>query len=180
VIPLTPSLVPLLLSVGEQGALPSTTPGPSRRLRCALPPQAQGRRRAHRQQGQALVEFALMLPALVVVCFGIVQIILMLRADSAVADLARQASQKVALEGRCEDSCLQTLIDRTGLAPAALHIVVTAAGADGTGHALPATYGDDVVVQVTYDYGLDIPFLGHLQRTLGASATQVSTTFQGS
>jgi len=58
--------------------------------------------------------------------------------------------------------------------------VVTAAGADGTNHALPATYGDDVVVQVTYDYGLDIPFLGHLQRTLGASATQVSTTFQGS
>lgn len=179
-IPLTPSLVPLLLSVGEQGALPSTTPGPSQRLRCALPPPGGGHGRARGQQGQALVEFALMLPALVMVCFGIVQIILMLRADSAVADLARQASQKVALDGRCEDSCLRTLIDRTGLAPAALHITVTATGADGTGHALPATYGDDVVVQVTYDYGLDIPFLGHLQRTLGASATQVSTTFQGS
>ncbi len=132
------------------------------------------------QHGQSLVEFALMLPALVLVCFGIVQLILMLRADSTVADLARQESQQVALNGRCEGSCLQTLIDHAGLSTAALHVVVTAANADGTAHALPATYGDDVVVQVTYDYGLDIPFLGHLQRTLGASATQVSTTFPGS
>ncbi len=182
-LPLTPSLISLLLVADnrdQRGTDPSPGPGPSHSRVPAPPPRAQGRRRARGQRGQALVEFALMLPALVVVCFGIVQIILMLRADSAVADLARQASQKVALDGRCEDSCLRTLIDRTGLAPAALHLAVTATGADGMGHALPATYGDDVVVQVTYDYGLDIPFLGHLQRTLSASATQVSTTFQGS
>ncbi len=143
-------------------------------------PPRRARTADRRRAGQSLVEFALILPAVIVVAFGIVQIILLLRADGAVADLARQDVQKVALLGQCEGSCLQDLTGRTGLVAAAVHVAVTATGADGTDHALPAAYGDDVTVRVTYDYDVAVPIMGHLQRTLGATATQVSTAFRGS
>ena len=129
--------------------------------------------------GQSLVEFALILPAVIVVAFGIVQLIFLLRTDGAVSDLAHQDVQEVALLGQCDGTCLQDLIGRLGLSPGAVQIDVTALGADGTAHALPAAYGDDVVVQVTYTYGFDVPLLGHQQRALGATATQVSTAAQG-
>jgi len=149
-----------------------------RRLSCPTPPaprhaailppgQASG--------GQSLVEFALILPALILLVFGGVQLLLMVRADSAVGHLAQQDAQTIAVTGDCAAACLAALTTTAGLNPAALLVEVSAHTGD-TVHPLPAVWGDTIAVAASYRYSFDVPLLGHLDRQITTVASVTALT----
>src|SRR5579859_4747708 len=83
--------------------------------------------------GQALVEFALMLPIFLFVVFGVVQLIFILRADGAVHDVARQAVRLVAVAGSetgAVDTSVQHLASTEGLTPHQLIVQVSTVSSD--------------------------------------------------
>jgi Flp pilus assembly protein TadG len=153
-------------------------------------------RPAARQDGQALVEFALMLPVFLFVVFGVVQLIFILRADGAVQDVARQTARLAATAGgetSSVDASTQQLAAMEGLDPRDLIVQISTTGSDGATQlgsphaadavaqvpAQPAAYNAPVSVSLTYTYGVNVPLWGHQTVTLLANATATSAAFGG-
>lgn len=105
------------------------------------------------QRGQALVEFALMLPLLLIVLFMVVDFGVGLTRWIAITNAAREGARLGAVGAAEADIRLKTVDTSDGILSDP-DILVGFSDADGDGGIDP---GDSVVVDVTYDYSLITP-----------------------
>lgn len=100
------------------------------------------RRRWGSERGAAAVEFALILPILVLILFGVIEFGGVYNAQLMVTSAAREAARSMALHGVVADAEAVAVDAAVGIDPAALDVTVT-----------PATCaaGADVTVTVAYD-----------------------------
>lgn len=144
-------------------------------------------RRAPR--GQALIEFALVLPTLVLLLLTILQAGIVVLDDmrlQAVADASCRQAAALGGETSAVDDALTTLLRRNGLDPAQTTVAYDTDqgqgmthGADATGSvgaAPPATgYGGSVTVRLTYNLAPLVPLPGVTTWGLQASSSEGST-----
>jgi Flp pilus assembly protein TadG len=115
-------------------------------------------RRRHSARGSAAVEFALVLPILLVIALAMVQVGLFARDRLLVEAAARAGARAAAVEA---DECAirdQAVAAAPGLDPASLTLTVSRTG----------TRGDPVEVTVTYVDDVRVPFVDWL---VGSSVT---------
>lgn len=112
--------------------------------------------RGDRDRGQAAVEFALALPLVAMLVFGIVQLVVVARDQLAVElaarDGARAASVAAAPDGAARDAATSAVALRP------LEVDVT-------------TRGDHVTVSVSHRTATDVPLIGPLLGDVEVSAT---------
>jgi len=118
---------------------------------CWLPKRRAGCRSG--QRGQALVEFALVLPLLLIVVFITVDFGVGLTRWIAITNAAREGARLGAV-GAAEGAIRQKTIDTSDGILSAGDIEVGFSDADGNGGIDP---GDSVVVDVSYNYDLITP-----------------------
>jgi Flp pilus assembly protein TadG len=125
------------------------------------------RSRFHREDGQAFVEFVIVLPVLALLCFGILQFGLLFRDYLAITDAARVAARAAAVK-RTNDPCgaaetaIQNTVDSDQWAE--ISITCTADGASG---------GDQFTITIEDPFEWPFPDLfGIPDPTLTASATE--------
>ena len=125
------------------------------------------RRRGHEQRGASAVEFALVLPLLLVVALALVQVGLLVRDRLLVEAAARAGARTAAVdpdEGAVADAVARSAPD---LDAGALTVAVVRAG----------TQGDPVTVTVGYTSAIRVPFIGWLI-THGVAMTSTATDRQ--
>ena len=116
----------------------------------------------HDERGQATVEAALVLPLVVLLLLGVVQIGLLVRAEVLVTHAAREAARAAAVDAD-PDAATHAATNSSSLDAARMKIDVR--GRDGP--------GSRVQVEVTYTAPTDVPLIGPLlgDVTLQATAT---------
>ena len=140
-------------------------------------------REARTESGAVAVEFALVVPVLLLVLFGIVDFGLMINRDSLVNNSAREAARRGTLvpeHGAIEEvaeSVLESL-------PGDVAVIVTCEKPDGTGCTVPDTdagvagniaTGDAIIVEVEYEHD----WITFLPTTIGqGDATTLSKTIR--
>ncbi|MEO8477279.1 MAG: TadE/TadG family type IV pilus assembly protein [Actinomycetota bacterium] len=125
------------------------------------------RRRAHEERGASAVEFALVLPLLLVVALALVQVGLLVRDRLLVEAAARAGARTAAVDpdqGAIAEAVAGSAPD---LDPGALSVAVGRAG----------TQGDPVTVTVDYTSAIRVPFIGWLI-THGVAMTSTATDRQ--
>ena len=125
------------------------------------------RRRGHEQRGASAVEFALVLPLLLVVALALVQVGLLVRDRLLVEAAARAGARTAAVdpdEGAVADAVARSAPD---LDAGALTVAVVRAG----------TQGDPVTVTVGYTSAIRVPIIGWLI-THGVAMTSTATDRQ--
>jgi len=123
-----------------------------------------GTRRVGAQGGTATVEFALVLPLLLVMCLALVQVGLLARDRLLVEAVARAGAREAALQADGAAIREAALAAGPGLEADAVTIGVTRAG----------SVGDPVTVEVGYAETIRVPFVDWLfgdTVTMGTSAT---------
>jgi len=110
-----------------------------------------------RERGQASVEVVLLLPLVVLLALGLVQVALVGRAQLSVVPIAHDAARAAALGGDAEGAARRAAAE-AGLDPARLVV-------------RSRTVGALVVVAVTYRVGSRVPIVGPLARDVEVSAT---------
>lgn len=107
------------------------------------------------QKGQALVEFAIVLPILLLLVMGILQFGMMLNSYLTIENAAREGARTGIIGS--SDSEIQNLIISTSpnLDPAKLKVTITPSGA-------ARKPGDTLTVKVTYNYELIVPIISNL------------------
>ncbi len=112
-------------------------------------------RSGNREGGQALVEFALVLPILMMVVLGIIQFGILFNNYMTLTDAVRAGARQAAVS--------RTLPDPVGAATG--RVVESAGGLDGftaanvtvtPGNASTWTQGGDVTVEATYPYSINL------------------------
>jgi Flp pilus assembly protein TadG len=119
--------------------------------------QSNGRRRlARRDRGQSLVEFALILPLLFIIVFGIIDFGMGFHSWITVTNSAREGARLGAVHAS-EDEIIAKVNDTANnLNPDNLDITVTNADPEGD------HVGEPVTVEVNYEYDLITPLAGIL------------------
>ena len=104
------------------------------------------------QRGTATVEFALLLPLLLVMCLALVQVGLLARDRMLVEAVARAGAREAALQA--DESAIReaALAAGPGLDPDAVTVGITRAG----------SVGDPVTVEVSYAEPIRVPFVDWL------------------
>jgi len=125
-------------------------------------------RRARRLGGMAMVEFVLILPALLVVLFGILEFGVLFFQWQTLSNAAREgAREAIVFRKNCDAGIVQTLIEQTVIDYAsAANVAVTASDIDITG---PCTgTGQPLRVEVSHDFGFQVlpGFLSQLTPTI--------------
>ncbi len=106
----------------------------------------------HASRGQATVEFALVLPLVVVVCLAVVQVAVVARRDVLVAHAAREAARAAAVEA-----------DDANALSAARDAAARAGGLDASRLSVTVSRdADDVHVTVRYEDPTDVAVVGRL------------------
>ena len=122
-------------------------------------------RRAGRQRGSAVVEFALVLPLVLIVVLGLVQVGLVVRDRLLVESAARAGARAAALQ---DD-------------PAAIEAAALAAGAGldaglvQVGTLRDGSRGDPVTVRITYEDPFRVPLVGWL---VGSGVTMTASAVE--
>ena len=125
------------------------------------------RRRSHGERGASAVEFALVLPLLLMVALALVQVGLLVRDRLLVEAAARAGARTAAVEA-----------DRAAIADAVARSAPDLdAGALTVGVARVGTQGDPVTVTVGYTSAIRVPFIGWLI-THGVAMTSTATDRQ--
>ena len=129
-------------------------------------PRHTARFRFHREDGQAFVEFAIVLPILVLLVFGIMQFGLAFRNYLAITDAARVAARAAAVKrtsGPCTaaKTAIQDTVSTGQWAQISSRITCTAG---------PNT-GDQVKITIKYPYSIGLPGVS-ASGDLTASATE--------
>ncbi len=97
-----------------------------------------------RERGSAVVEFALVLPILLLVCIALVQITVIARDQLLVVQAARASAREAAVDPD-EDAVRSAALEAApGLAPASLDVTVARAG--GLGEPVRVTVGYDAMI----------------------------------
>jgi Flp pilus assembly protein TadG len=130
------------------------TPKPHRRLRLRS------------EDGQALVEFAIVLPLLVLLVFGMAQLGLAFRNYLAITDAARVAARAAAVKrgaGPCTaaNAAIQNTVSASQWSEISSRISCTA-GAD---------VGDPITISISYPYAIGLPGI-EASGEMDASATE--------
>lgn len=112
-------------------------------------PRAATDKRSHRDCGAALVEFAMILPILVLLVFGVIEFGRAYHAKSTMAHAARQGVRAAALDSG--DPVAATEQASSNLDPSQLTVAIDPD---------PCSAGDPVTVTVTYDHEYAIPLWG--------------------
>jgi Flp pilus assembly protein TadG len=109
-------------------------------------------RRARRRRGMAMVEFVLILPALLVILFGILEFGVLFFQWQTLSNAAREgAREAIVFRKNCDAGTVQTLIEQTVIDYAdAANITVAAADISITGPCLGT--GQPLRVEVTHDF----------------------------
>lgn len=138
--------------------------------RLALPTGAARRRRDDPRAGQALVEFALVVPLLLLLLLGIVEFARAWNVHQVLTDAAREGARETVVDnGKTEAEVKQIIIDAAGRGAIPLTVGdITITGLNGD-KGTPAT------VQIVYDHQLR--WVGALMRlaTGDRTVTMVST-----
>ena len=125
------------------------------------------RRRGREEQGASAVEFALVLPLLLVVALALVQVGLLVRDRLLVEAAARAGARTAAVE-----------VDQASIAGAVARSAPDLdADALTVGVARAGTQGDPVTVTVSYTSEIRVPFIGWLI-THGVAMTSTATDRQ--
>lgn len=156
-------------------------------------------RRTHTARGQSLVEFVLVLPVMLLIVFAFVQLLLVLKAQSALTSVANVAVGQAALSGgetRELDAEIAHLALQNDLAPNLVQVLIETDGGAGAwhwadGHASPdgaaqadvypppASYNGTVTIHLRYAYTLTLPFVPLHAWTVAADASEVSQMDEG-
>lgn len=101
-----------------------------------------GRRGWGSERGAAAVEFALILPILVLILFGVIEFVGVYNAQLMVTGAAREAARDMAIHGAVDDAAEAARAAAIGIPEGALDVTVA-----------PATCaeGTDITVTVVYD-----------------------------
>src|SRR5947209_4695766 len=134
-------------------------------------------RRRVAPRGQSLVEFAIVLPLLLLVVFAFVELLLGLRTQGALASVAATAVHQAALAGgetAALDQEIADLAAQNGLDPGMLRLQIATDGGAGAWHPAAghdasddasashpprASYNGDVTVRLLYTDPLALPFV---------------------
>jgi hypothetical protein len=142
--------------------------------------------------GQAMVEFALILPVFLLAVFGVLWLVGLAQTRDQVNSTATAVVQLVARNGGYTPvgvgGLLPILSKTAGLDPASLQLTLLTA--DGMSHPLgtaaapssqpvPVDYDSRVTVQVTYVDHTTLPLVGERPLTMGAAATMLAFAAQG-
>jgi len=115
------------------------------------------------ERGAAAAEFAIILPLLLILIFGIIQFGLLFQRQSAVHAAAREGARVASLptvsDSDATDRCYEVL-DATSFTSSPTCTVATSCGSGA----------DDVVVEVTVENTLDVPFFGSRTFNITGSA----------
>ncbi len=103
------------------------------------------------QRASSTVEFALVLPLLLIVLLGVVQVGLVMRDQLRVSQAAREAAREATVT--LDEAAIRGAAERSGLDGARLEIGITREG---------GAPGDAVAVAVTYHEPVVVPFVGWL------------------
>jgi Flp pilus assembly protein TadG len=124
--------------------------------------------RARRLGGMAMVEFVLILPALLVILFGILEFGVLFFQWQTLSNAAREgAREAIVFRKDCDSAAVQTLIEQTIIDYASsANIAVTAADIDITGPCLGS--GEPLRVEVSHDFGFQVlpGFISQLTPTI--------------
>ena len=125
-------------------------------------------RRARRRRGMAMLEFVLILPALLMILFGILEFGVLFFQWQTLSNAAREgAREAIVFRKNCDAGIVQTLIEQTVIDYAsAANVAVTASDIDITG---PCTgTGQPLRVEVSHDFGFQVlpGFLSQLTPTI--------------
>ncbi len=148
-------------------------------------------KRRHARRGQSLIEFAFVLPVLLLILFAFMQLLLVLGADGALATVANAAAHQAALAGgetAAVDAEIVSLAQQNRLDPSLVRVQVVTDGGAGTWHAADghdlaggsnpypplASYNGTVTVHLSYAYPRTLPFVPALSWTLVADASENS------
>ena len=125
-------------------------------------------RRARRLAGMAMVEFVLILPALIVMLFGILEFGVLFFQWQTLSNAAREgAREAIVFRKNCDSAALQTLIEQTVIDYAgAANIAVDAADIAITGSCTGS--GEPLRVEVSHDFGFQVlpGFISQLTPTI--------------
>ena len=120
-----------------------------------MPTQRRPRVGVGRERGSAVVEFALVLPLVLVVVLGLVQVGLVVRDRLLLEAAARAGARAAALQDDAGAVTSAALGAAPGLDPALARVETSRAG----------SRGDPVTVRVTYDEPFRVPLVGWLVGT---------------
>ncbi len=125
-------------------------------------------RRAHRLAGMAMVEFVLILPALLVILFGILEFGVLFYQWQTLSNAAREgAREAIVFRKDCDADAVQALIEQTIIDYASsANIAVEAGDIDITGPCLGS--GEPLRVEVSHDFGFQVlpGFISQLTPTI--------------
>lgn len=107
------------------------------------------------QKGQALVEFAIILPILLLLVMGILQFGMMLNSYLTIENVAREGA-RTGIIGSSDDE-IQNLIISTSPNLDPQSLIVTITPSEGIRKS-----GDTLTVKVTYNYELTVPIISNL------------------
>lgn len=153
----------------------------------------------HAARGQSLVEFTLVLPILLLIMFAFVQLLLVLRAQSALTSVANVAAGQASLSGgetRGLDTEIAHLAGQNGIVASLVRVRIDTDGGAGAWHWAdghdgptsatqaaayppPASYNGDVTVHLTYAYPLALPFVPLRSWTVAADISEASQMDEG-
>jgi Flp pilus assembly protein TadG len=154
------------------------------RQRCARIPRQlwSALRRGRREDGQALVEFAIIAPLLLLLVTGIIQFGLMFNAYITLTDAVRSGARELAigrgLSDPCDPAVTQTVDSAVGISLPASQVTTTLSSPDTCGSgSYPArsggseAQGDEATVSATYPFKLTIFGMATINLNLSASAS---------
>jgi Flp pilus assembly protein TadG len=125
-------------------------------------------RRARRLAGMAMVEFVLILPALLVILFGILEFGVLFYQWQTLSNAAREgAREAIVFRSNCDSDAVQALIEQTIIDYASsANIAVEADDIDITGPCLGS--GEPLRVEVSHDFGFQVlpGFISQLTPTI--------------
>lgn len=119
------------------------------------------------QKGQSLVEFAIILPLLLLLVMGIIEFGMMLNSYLAINNAAREGARAGIVGSRNNE--IQNSILSTSPALDAQNLIITITPSDGSRKS-----GDTLTVKVTYNYYFTIPILGNIFNSVVPLNVQVS------
>jgi Flp pilus assembly protein TadG len=131
------------------------------------------RRRRRRTRGQALVEFALVIPIFLLLVFGLLDVGRLVFINNAISQGAREGARYGSVQGRSADAADRTAVGTyTAGIMAAVPNPTVSVTCERNG-ATVATCGvnDLIVVQVTSPVGMFTPLIGQLVGTINVSTT---------
>lgn len=110
------------------------------------------------ERGQSMVEFALILPLLLMLVFGIIEFGNAWRTSQLLTNFAREGARRAVVPNAPPDAQLrqdiQNMMTANGLSPSAANIEFECAGSAG-GTCGSGASGQPETVRISYDYGFD-------------------------